>query len=328
MLDKQIYSQNHTETPLISFVITDFNVSTSLLKECIESILALSLSKDEREIILIDDGSDESPLSELSDYADSIVYLRQPNQGVSAARNQGIKIAKGRYIQFVDGDDMLNPNAYEHCLDLIRYDNADMVLFEMGTKGESNEAFCYDEAVSGAEYMRHNNIHGSACSYVFSKSILGGLRFRRGVAYGEDEEFTPQLLLRAERVFHTAAKCYFYRQHSASMLHKKDTRSVIRRLDDTLGVIETLRNRLDLIPPVERAALQRRVDQLTMDYIYNVICLTRNERYLNRCLDRLRRKGLFPLPDRDYTRKYKWFRKLTNTTVGRKLLLAGIPGKK
>ena len=74
----------------------------------------LSLTQEEREIIVIDDGSINSPLAALADGIDQIIYIRQPNKGAAAARNTGLGIAKGRYIQFVDGDDRLVRSGYEH----------------------------------------------------------------------------------------------------------------------------------------------------------------------------------------------------------------------
>ena len=76
---------------------------------------------------------------------------------------------------------------------------------------------------------------------------------------------------------------------------------------------------------LDRLALLRRVHQLTMDYIYNVIVETRNRKYLNRQLAELGSHGLFPLPDKDYTSKYTWFRRLSNSQAGRRLLMRIIP---
>ena len=61
------------------------------------------------------------------------------------------------------------------------------------------------------------------------------------------------------------------------------------------------------------------------DYLYNVIRQTKSSIYLEHRVEELRRKGLFPLPDRDYTRKYTWFRRLSNSRKGRALLLRIIP---
>ena len=81
----------------------------------------------------------------------------------------------------------------------------------------------------------------------------------------------------------------------------------------------------DRLPAEDRIALQRRIAQLTMDYLYNVILQTHSRHYLDRRIDELRRQGLFPLPDRNYTQKYVWFRRLSNSQKGRSLLMRLIP---
>ena len=319
--------QSNTSTqPLVSFIIAYYDVGIQLLCECIDSILALSLCPTEREIIVIDDGSEQSPLPQLQQYADHIVYIRQRNGGLSAARNTGLRMATGEYVQFVDADDYLVQKPYEHCLDMVRRQQPDIVMFDFTNDEEEKSAneFNTDDPTSGAEYMSHSNIHAMACGYVFRLSILGHLRFTPGI-FHEDEEFTPQLLLRAERVFSTDAKAYFYRQRPNSITTEKDVRKMLKRLNDTKQVIYRLDRMTDTLPPEERRALQRRVAQLTMDYIYNIIVQTRNAHYLDRRLNELRAKGLFPLPDRDYTTKYKWFRRLTNNKVGLSLLMKALP---
>lgn len=319
MPTQQVHSQD-IQTPLVSFIVTTFNLPTAYLKECLESITALSLAKSEREIIVVDDGSDISPINELLELREHIVYIRQENQGVSEARNTGIRAAQGKFIQFVDGDDYLFQAPYEHCLDLVRYHEPDVVMFELSTNRNSKATFDYSGPMDGATFMRHHNINGAIWGYIFKRELLVDLRFTSRVAYGEDEEFTPQLLLRAERLFTTDARAYFYRQHAASALHKTGNRSKLTRLHDNLQVIEHLRYLADRMPHGDREALTRRVAQLTMDYIYNVITLTKSRKYLEKSIGELSDKGLFPLPEQSYTGKYTLFRKLTQTPLRRILL--------
>jgi hypothetical protein len=172
--------------------------------------------------------------------------------------------------------------------------------------------------------MSHFNIHATACCYLFRRSIIGELRFTPST-YHEDEEFTPQLLLRAESVYSTNAQAYFYRERPHSITTESSPRQTIRRLGDLHKVIVKLDRIADTMPNNERLALSRRVAQLTMDYIYNIIVQTRSRHYLDRKLGQLRREGLFPLPDRDYTAKYKWFRRLTNNSAGLTLLMHALP---
>ena len=71
--------------------------------------------------------------------------------------------------------------------------------------------------------------------------------------------------------------------------------------------------------------MRRRIDQLTMDYIYNIIILTRSEQQLSERTEQLRREGLFPLPVANYTSKYKWFSRLSASPAGLRLLLRSLP---
>lgn len=129
MPTQPVYTQNKEKKPLVSFIVTYCNEPIAMLKECLRSILALSLNESERQIIIVDDGSDLSPINDLITLTDNIIYVRQPNRGLSRARNRGMELAEGRFIQFVDADDFLLTNTYEQCLDIIRYKEADMVLF-------------------------------------------------------------------------------------------------------------------------------------------------------------------------------------------------------
>ena len=65
----------NTQIPLVSFIITTYNLPLEYLVECLKSILQLSLNSREREIILVDDGSDISPINDLVEYQDDIIYI-------------------------------------------------------------------------------------------------------------------------------------------------------------------------------------------------------------------------------------------------------------
>jgi len=309
-------------TPLVSFIVTTYNLPTEYIVECLKSILQLSLNPKEREIILVDDGSDICPLNELTEYLHEIIYLRQSNQGVSVARNYGMMLAKGKFIQFVDGDDSLVLSAYEHCLDLVRYHQPDIVTFNATqTRSTEEPSYILPDPVSGTEFLNNSNLHGAAWSYIFRRAIVGSLQFTPGIVYGEDEEFTPLLFLRAERIFKTDSTAYFYRDNKNSVSHQLDKQKLNLRMDNSLEVLLHLQKKLDLIPVAERQALNRRIAQLTMDYLYNNIRLKHSLIALNKAIKTLRSHGLYPLPDKDYTKKYVLFRKMISTYVGRLGLL-------
>ena len=310
------------EKPIISFIISYYNLPVEMLCSCIDSILALELKPDEREIIIVDDGSPESPVNQLMKYGNEITYIRQRNQGLSEARNTGIQMANGEYLQFIDADDQLIKEAYEHCLQIAKKQKPEMVIFDFTNSASKSAKFEDQPSQSGSHYMRHNNIHGTACGYLFKRSILGDLRFTSGI-FHEDEEFTPMLMLRAENVIVTSAKAYFYQQRADSITANPDNQQ--KRLDDLKAILHRLHIAADRMPIDDKTALQRRVAQLTMDYIYQVIRQTRSRQKLESEIQNLTNIGLFPLPNQAYTTKYTWFRRMSASSVGRTMLFRIIP---
>ena len=116
-------------SPKISIIVPVYNVE-EYLKECLDSLINQTLR--EIEIICIDDGSTDNSLKILQEYAQKdnrIKVLTQKNKKQGAARNRGLEIAKGEYIQFVDSDDYISLNAceriYKQCSEL----NLEMISF-------------------------------------------------------------------------------------------------------------------------------------------------------------------------------------------------------
>ena len=321
MPTEQVPTQVLPKKPLISFIVTTYNTPVEMLADCLDSITCLSLSKSDREIIIVDDGSDPPAITALADIQDDIIYIRQPNKGPSEARNMGIKAATGTYIQFIDGDDMLLRGAYEHCIDIVRYQSPDMVVFNFTNSSVSETPFSFDGPMTGTSYMHNNNLRGSVWTYVFRRNILGDLRFTSGQNYCEDEEFTARLVLRAEKLIATDAHAYYYRQHSKSLTGSRTPRKVMTRLTNHFDTICRLHYIGERLPEAAKMAMRRRVAQLSMDYLYNTARLTHSIDKLNEATGKLRELGLFPLPDKHYTAKYSLFRRLVNYKAGRYLLL-------
>lgn len=289
----------------ISFIITYYNESHHLLQECIQSILTLPLRPEEREILLIDDGS-KVPAPEF----EGVTVVRQENQGLSAARNKGIELAQGEYIQFLDADDFLLTDAYRQILDLQSARKPDMLMFYfMHTIPEENSLKGVESFSSGIDFLRTRNMRASAWGYLFRRSILGDLRFWPGILH-EDELFTPQLLLRAGSLLVADIPAYYYRIGAGTITHQQDAAHIQRRLHDMLFVVRELDQMAKASQGKESEALRRRVSQLSMDCIYNCWMLTRSLKEVRSCLRSLRADGLYPLRLKCYSLKY-WLFALT-----------------
>ncbi len=96
--------------PRVSVIITTYN-HEAFIAEAVQSVLDQTYS--DYELIVVDDGSTDGTLEEISRFAEKVSLVRQPNQGVAASRNTGIRRAQGELVAFLDGDDLWEPEKLE-----------------------------------------------------------------------------------------------------------------------------------------------------------------------------------------------------------------------
>lgn len=311
--------------PIVSFIITYYSEPLPLLAECLRSVLQVrslmmqrGMAKQDFEIVVVDDGSQLSPLGMLRQMDEDICYIRQTNAGLSAARNAGLSAAHGEYVQFVDADDALLPHAYCSLCPQSR-EEADIILFRFTSdegRWHEDRADAFTDkntpparparcrrAMSGTQYMLHHNVRASACCYLFRRSLLGRLCFADGLLH-EDELFTPLLLLRMHSVRDYTWPAYYYRQRPHTITHTDTACHIARRLDDTEAILRRLRDEAGSMQGDDRRALMRRVEQLTTDYIYIMWKVEADRQVRMRRMRQLAAAGLLPLPLRSYTLRH------------------------
>ena len=106
-------NKNH----LVSVIIPTYNRAT-LVSRAIKSVFNQTYTN--YEIIVVDDGSTDNTQAVLKDYSDRIKYIYQENAGVSAARNRGIKEAKGKWVAFLDSDDIWMPAKLSRQVEILK----------------------------------------------------------------------------------------------------------------------------------------------------------------------------------------------------------------
>ena len=127
------------ETPRISVIIPAYNVA-SYIGETLASVFAQTFT--DYEVIVINDGSPDTEALEraLESCFDRISYLKQENLGAGAARNVGVRAAKGEFIAFLDADDLWLPNYLEEQMNFIREHDCDLVCADAVMFGETPHA--------------------------------------------------------------------------------------------------------------------------------------------------------------------------------------------
>lgn len=118
------------QNPLISVVVPVYKIPEDFLRSSIESVLNQTVQ--DFELILVDDGSPDNCGEICDEYAKNdarIIVIHQKNSGVSAARNAGIKKVRGKYLTFLDSDDLLKSDAWEKAVALFEKYHVDCIVF-------------------------------------------------------------------------------------------------------------------------------------------------------------------------------------------------------
>lgn len=235
--------------PEISIIVPVYKVE-EYLAECVNSILTQSFK--DFELLLIDDGSpDRCPqmCDEFCINDSRVITYHKKNGGLSSARNLGLDHAKGRYIMFVDSDDLLAEDALKYLHDEITMTNADVVLgkvirFITGT-GVSRPYTHLDtrKEMSGKEalemLLKGTPLNISVCGGLYKRKDWDELRMPVGYIC-EDWYVTPSIYLKADKVVFIPQLFYLYRDNQESTmsnLMRKLNLQVIQVSEHCISVI-------------------------------------------------------------------------------------------
>lgn len=224
----------------LSIIIPYYN-SEAWIGSLLNNLLNQDIPQEDYEILVVDDGSTQE-LQTVLRYASqypNVVYQRQANAGVSAARNAGLKRACGDWIFFCDSDDRVRPQVLGKMIALAESQALDMLFWnflrvgpdEMPTILRSNF-----DAVSpvqtGYDYLVHPpaDFSPSVSRYLVRREFMAQneLGFAEGIFYEEDSMFRLDVMAAAQRVAHVDVDFYFYVQRESSVLHAAKRRAYDR----------------------------------------------------------------------------------------------------
>ena len=230
--------------PDVSVIIPVYNVE-EYLRQCLDSVLGQTLRNIE--IILVDDGSTDSSGAICEEYGsrDSRVrVIRQPNQGLAAARQAGMEVAEGEYIGFADSDDWLEPQMYEEMYAAGKTHGADIVFcnvyrneakreqpyFESGYYDRKKmEQVIFPRLLAGFDADgRENTIRWCNWLRIYKKSLidLHHITFDKRFRRCQDLPFTFACTIRAQSYYYLGDRYLYHNRMNYESLSKGYTRNM------------------------------------------------------------------------------------------------------
>ena len=223
--------------PEVSIVIPVYNVNKNLLKSCLDSVKNQTLKNIE--IICVDDGSTDGSGLILDEYAklDSrFKVYHQKNGGPSCARNRGIEMSSGEYIQFVDSDDHISVNMSQKLYNLAKQEDADIVKcgfhvpLSVGKVAPARTRFGPRFGMIGYGYV-WDGLYRSR----FLKE--NGLKFDELSSFAEDISFNMTCFPKAKKTVFCSDKLYYYKYNICSLTRTRNYKKALMSLAQNLNFV-------------------------------------------------------------------------------------------
>ncbi|QCW99662.1 glycosyltransferase [Aggregatimonas sangjinii] len=207
-------------SPKISVVIPVYKVKDTL-HQCVDSVIAQTYTN--LEIILVNDGSPDSCGAICDEYAkkdDRIKVIHQENQGLSMARNNGIKVATGTYFGCVDSDDYIRPKMYELLLKAMLAHKLQVVECSL-QKGESTYFEQEDKVIvepldTAFERIVYPGFY-NVWNKLYAYDLIKDIQFEKDKIY-EDILFLSQVYQKIDKLGFIPLALYYYSQEGESIM--------------------------------------------------------------------------------------------------------------
>lgn len=310
----------------LSIIIALYNTE-KYIKKCIESIYENnSLNRNDFEVIVINDGSyDNSPkiVEELQSKYANLILLNKKNGGQSSARNQGFKIAKGKYIFCLDSDDFIDASELAKAIIFCEQNELDLLPINLRKYDEDFKALpiakdnyaSINKIISGGEFLNQYVIYGSMCRYIYKRSIIekNNLYLTEGI-YHEDEEFVIKYVTYSKKISYKNHSVYHQIVRNNSTTKNQDASHRLKLLNDLTTVIVNLNLHLAEFESnsLEYIGLSKKIEQLLISLFLR---MKKDEIYKQDKISLIKRlifSKLFPL-DLKYSKiKFKCYAMVVN----------------
>ena len=232
--------------PKFSIIIPIYNVE-KYIKKCLDSIF--NQSYKDFEVIVVNDGTKDNSMQIVKDY--DVIIINQENQGLSEARNNGVKKAKGEYLLFIDSDDYIEKDTLKEIEkvldtkpDLVRFQIRE--VFENHTKEYSEEPFDNKSGEEAFKIISGYHFVENACCYAIRREYYTKNRYqlKKGMLH-EDFGLIPLVIIKSNKVTSIPYICYNYVKRSNSIMNSNNYDLVKKKVSDMYSHYRFLFNEID-----------------------------------------------------------------------------------
>ena len=220
--------------PKISIIIPAYNAE-KYINECIDFILKNSKeSLNQTEIIVINDGSTDRTLKKLEKYKENnIIHVyTTKNQGVSAARNYGIKLAKGDWITFIDADDKVTEGFVDQNINELN--NSALIKTTISINNYNNQI--KDKTTISIQHLLSKLTYGEMPAFIFSyffkKDIVKQIHFNKNIHFMEDSLFLIEYLNKTKEKYNVETNLASYLYNNNQCSASNNSKNIIRNILD------------------------------------------------------------------------------------------------
>ncbi|HEU9868766.1 TPA: glycosyltransferase family 2 protein, partial [Streptococcus pneumoniae] len=249
----------------ISVVIPVYNAENTI-NNCIESALKQDL--ESFEVILVNDGSNDSTSRILEQYSDNpqVKIFHQVNMGVSAARNLGLSHASGEYVFFLDSDDILDDGMLSKMYQFVKNNKVDLLSCWHkepattqygGNENKSTSFIARTREEIGAHFV--DIFPRSACAKLFFRKIIeeNNITFSTEMSLGEDMSFVYQYLMVSKSIGVIDGVYYNIQNVNPQSLSKR----YVQNIENSLMIQNQLWNQLlEVYPKIEENYYKQHMD--------------------------------------------------------------------
>lgn len=282
----------------LSIIVPVYNTE-KYLDDCFASLIDQDI--DDYEIICVNDGSKDGSLAKINEWAaeypDKFVVIDKENGGVSAARNEGLKVASGKYVWFIDADDFIDGNCLGALIQKMEHNNLDMTIIGIKAMPESQKYISHQQKCKIFE-QKKKYTNANFGNKIVSRDLLTGnnIQWDTDMSYAEDIMFQFKISLYTRRIKHIGGANYYYRINPTSAMRSHSIERSKKWRDSVIKMGEIYSIELEKRKDEPIASnIKRRLHWSTMGLLFNA-AISMDDKEVKEFLDDLKKRGWYPYP--------------------------------